>query len=128
MRNFLIGWALNALTLYLVANILPGVDVAGDFGSVVLVALIIGLVNAILRPVLYLLSCGLIVVTLGLIIPVLNAILLLLADELAGDRFNIDGILWAIVCAVLMGIINSVLHNVFVSEDRKEKKRHVQQR
>lgn len=120
MRDFLLWWLFNAISLFVVAAVLPGVKLAEGIGTLLLVALIIGLVNAILRPILYFLSCGFIILTLGLVIPVLNALLLLLADEMAGSRFEIDGLLWAILAAILMGIINSVLHH-FAGDDEKDR-------
>lgn len=122
MRNLLIWWGVNAVSIFVVAGLLPGVDLADGLGPLLLVALVVGLVNAILRPILYLLSCGLIVLTLGLAIPILNAVLLLLADELAGDAFNIDGFWWALLAAILMGILNAVLHSILKPD--KEKERH----
>lgn len=89
------GWVVcsaNASVFGLVAAILPGVDISEGIGM-------------LLRPILYLLSCGFIIITLGLIIPVLNALLLLLADELAGKSFE-------------MGIINAVLHRLIKDGDK----------
>ena len=125
MRKFVIWWGVNAISLFVVAEILPGVTVQEGLGTLLLVALVIGLVNAIVRPILYLMSCGLIVITLGLIIPVLNAVLLLLADSLAGGRFEVDNVLWAIIAAFLMGVINSVLNKQIEPDEDKKKKPHV---
>lgn len=121
MRQFLVWWLFNSISLFLVTAILPGVDISEGVWTLLLVALLIGLINAVLRPILYLLSCGFIIITLGLIIPVLNALLLLLADELAGKSFEIDGLLWAILAAILMGIINAVLHRLIKDDDKKDR-------
>lgn len=121
MRQFLVWWLFNSISLFLVTVILPGVDISEGVWTLLLVALLIGLINAVLRPILYLLSCGFIIITLGLIIPVLNALLLLLADELAGKSFEIDGLLWAILAAILMGIINAVLHRLIKDDDKKDR-------
>ncbi|MBZ0194155.1 MAG: phage holin family protein [Deltaproteobacteria bacterium] len=125
MKSFLLWWLFNTISLFVVAELLPGVEVREGVGTLLLVALIIGLVNAVLRPILYLASCGFIILTLGLIIPVLNALLLMLADELAGRRFEIDGFLWAIAAAILMGIINSVLHHLVKEDDSNRKESYV---
>jgi putative membrane protein len=125
MKQFLLWWLFNAISLFIVASVLPGVEIREGIGTLLLVALIIGLVNAVLRPILYLASCGFIILTLGLIIPVLNALLLLLADEVAGSRFEIDGLLWAILAAILMGIINSVLHRLVKDDEEKKKDTYV---
>jgi putative membrane protein len=120
MGNFFMWWFINTISIFAVSAILPGVTLEDSIGSVLLVSLIIGLVNAIVRPVLYIASCGLIILTLGLVIPILNALLLLLADSLAGSRFEVDGILWAVIAAILMGIINSVLQGLIKPERKKE--------
>lgn len=124
MGKFLIWWGINAVSLYVVASLLPGVHVAGGIGTLLIVALIIGLVNAIVRPVVYLLSCGLIILTIGLIIPIINALLLLLADSLAGTRFEIDTFLWAVIAALLMGLINSVLHGIIEPKEKRKQDEH----
>lgn len=120
MRSFILWWLINAASLFVVAAILPGVTMADGFLPLLGVALLVGVINATLRPILYIASCGLIVLTLGLIIPVLNALLLLLASEIAGDAFHVDGLLWALIAAMLMGFINSVLHGL-IEDEEKEK-------
>ncbi len=121
MRSFFIQWLFNAISLFVVTALLPGVQLAEGIGTLLLVALLIGLINALLRPILYFLSCGFIILTLGLIIPVLNALLLLLADEIAGNRFEIDGFWWAVGAALLMGVINTVLNRLFHDDDDDKK-------
>ena len=122
MQKFLIGWLINAISVFVVSEILPGVEREEGIVPLLLIALLIGVINAMLRPILYIASCGLIILTLGLIIPVLNALLLLLADAIAGDAFEIDGLLWAVIAAILMGIINSVLHSLFKQDEDKKRK------
>ncbi|NJL92308.1 MAG: phage holin family protein [Anaerolineae bacterium] len=122
MRRLILSWLVNAVSLFVVASVLPGVTLAEGITTLLLVALLIGLINAVLRPLLYFASCGLIVLTLGLIIPILNALLLLLADRLAGDRFEIAGIGWAIIAALMMGVINAVLTQILAPEKEKKDK------
>jgi len=107
--TFIQRWLVNTFSLLIVTLLLPGVNLETDFLSVILVALLIGVINSLLRPILYFAGCGLIILTAGLAIPVINALLLLLADELAGDAFNIDGFGWAILAAIIMGIVNMVV-------------------
>ncbi len=124
MGRLLIWWGVNALSLFIVASILPGVKIAEGVGTLIFVALIIGLINALLRPIFYLASCGFIILTLGLVIPILNALLLLLADRLVGDAFTIDSFLWAILAAILMGILNAFFSSFF-KNDKEEKEAYV---
>jgi putative membrane protein len=127
MGNFLIWWLVNTISVFVVSEVLPGVEREEGILPLLLIALLIGVINAMLRPILYFVSCGLIIITLGLAIPVLNALLLLLADELAGDAFEIDGLLWAVIAAILMGIINSVLNGIF-KEDEEQKRNNANAR
>jgi putative membrane protein len=127
MGNFLIWWLVNTISVFVVSEVLPGVEREEGIVPLLLIALLIGVINAMLRPILYFVSCGLIIITLGLAIPVLNALLLLLADELAGDAFEIDGLLWAVIAAILMGIINSVLNGIF-KEDEEQKRNNANAR
>jgi putative membrane protein len=127
MAKFLLWWLVNTVSLFVVSEILPGVEREEGIVPLLLIALLIGVINAMLRPILYFVSCGLILITLGLIIPVLNALLLLLADEVAGDAFEVDGLLWAVIAALLMGLINSILNGVFKGEE-DEKQKHANSR
>ena len=122
MGKFLLWWLVNAISLFVVTEILPAVEREEGIVPLLLIALLIGAINAVLRPILYFVSCGLIIITLGLAIPVLNALLLLLADEIAGDAFEIDGLIWAVVAAILMGIINSVLNGLFDNDEDEKRK------
>jgi len=69
-------WLITAIALVAAAQLIPGVEIAGQSGwtAVLLMAVALGLVNAIVRPLLKMLSCGLIVLTLGLFIFVINAL------------------------------------------------------
>lgn len=124
MRAFFSWWLVNTISLFVVAALLPGVRLSDGLLPLVGVAFLIGLVNALLRPILYIMSCGCILLTLGLIVPILNALLLLFADRLAGDLFSIDSLLWAVVAALLMGFINSVLQNL-IEPDKKDEQPYV---
>lgn len=123
MTKFLAWWLVNTFSLLAVAYLLPGVHIERNFLTVLLVVLLIGVINAILRPLLYFASCGLIILTLGLIIPILNALLLLLADSIAGDAFEIDSLGWAVLAAIIMGIINWAIGRL--TEDESDKKEGV---
>jgi len=84
MTNFLIRLVINAVAVWAASRIVPGITVEGGLGTLAIVALIIGVVNALIRPVLTLLTCPLIILTLGLFTLVINALMLWLASWLAG--------------------------------------------
>ncbi len=74
--KFIIRWGINAVALWAAIAILPGLVYAGNWVGVVMLALVFGLVNALLRPLLELLTCPLIILTLGLFTLVINTLLL----------------------------------------------------
>ncbi len=104
------NWVLNALALYLVSRIVIGIHLA-DFGSALIAAVIIGLVNALIKPVLILLTLPLNLLTLGLFTFVINALMLLLASNFT-PGFKIDGFGTALVGSVLLSLISTLLHNL----------------
>jgi len=83
-------WLIIAISLYIAVLVVPGIQVEGDaWIAFSVMALILGLVNAIIRPILKFLSCGFIFLTLGLFVFVLNAATFLLASQIAQNWFNI---------------------------------------
>ena len=106
-RNFLIHWLVLAVALALTAYILPGVHVA-SVGSLLVAALVLGFVNAVLKPLLVLLTLPLTVMTLGIFYLVLNGILFALGSVLV-PGFSVDGIGWAMLGAILMSLISAFI-------------------
>jgi putative membrane protein len=112
MRHLLIRLVMNAAALFVAVRLIPGMHFAGGLGKLLLVALVFGLVNAVVRPVLTLLSCPLIVVTLGLFLLVINALMLGLTSWLStrlGLGFQVDGFWPALVGGLVIGLISTVL-------------------
>src|SRR3990167_7336164 len=108
--HLIIKWFLNALTLFLVAHIIPGFQLAG-FTDALVAALIIGLVNAFLKPILVLLTLPINLLTLGLFSFIINALLLLLAANLT-PGFAVDGFGTALIASILITIISTLLHSL----------------
>jgi len=124
--GFLIRMIVTAVALWVAVQLIDGIDYTGTWPGLLGVALIFGLINAIIRPLLYLLSCPLIVLTLGLFILILNGLLLLLTAAIAnaiGLPFVVDGLGAAILGALVIGI-TSMLLNIFVDGDRSKKREH----
>ncbi len=89
MVKFILRWVINAVALYIAVSIVPGIHLQNpSWVSIIWLALIFGLVNALLGPLLKLLSCGLIVLTLGLFTLVINAVLLALTAWI-GVQFGV---------------------------------------
>lgn len=111
MRNFFIRLIVNALALAVTAYVLPGIDINDNVGTLLVVALVFGIVNALIKPFVTFLSLPLIVVTLGLFYLVVNGLMLLITDALVGANFQVDGIGWAILGGLVMGIVGSILES-----------------
>ena len=112
MLSVLADWLISALAILLVSLYLPGFEVAG-FTTALIVALAIGILNAVIKPLIVILTLPINILTLGLFTFVINAFLLLVtssSDIIIG--FHIDGFMPALVAAFLLWIINVVLHIV----------------
>ena len=85
MTKFILRWAINALALYLAVQLLPGIGLKTSPVSILWLALIFGLVNALFRPLLQILTCPLIILTLGLFTIVINTFLFWLTSVIGGS-------------------------------------------
>ncbi|AMG38185.1 MULTISPECIES: phage holin family protein [Achromobacter] len=100
-------WILNAVALLVVAYLLPGIAVA-SFGSALIAALVLGLVNMLVKPVLVLLTLPITIVTLGLFLIVINALLFWFVGSVL-KGFQVNGFWWAVGGAILYSIISGLL-------------------
>ncbi len=117
-QTFLTRWIISGLALLVATAIVPQVKFDGSTGQFIILAAIFGLVNAFLRPILRLLSCPLILLTLGLFIFVVNAILLLITAALAQAihiSFTVDGFGGALLGSIVISIV-SILASMFIHE------------
>jgi putative membrane protein len=109
----------NALSIAVMARFLPGIHVASnDPAAFVLIGLVFGIINTLLKPILTLLTCSLVVLTLGLFILVINGFMLWLTAALLPQLFQIDNFWWAILGGVIVSIINMILESVIGDRDR----------
>jgi putative membrane protein len=107
MTHLLINWLLSALSLVIVANVIPGFQVVG-FGAALIAAIVIGLVNGTLGFFLKVVTFPLTIVTLGLFWLVINALMLKVAAALV-PGFRIDGFLPAFFGAIVLTLVNMLL-------------------
>jgi putative membrane protein len=112
LLHLVLNWFLGALALWLVARIIPGIEVR-DFGSALIATIVIAVVNAILGPVLKFLGLPFIILTLGLFLLVINAFLLKLAS-LFTPGFRVHGFLPAVLGSIVLTILNYVLRHLVV--------------
>ena len=109
-------WLINALALLALPYVLPSIHVAG-FATALWVAVVLGLINAVIRPVLVLLTLPVTLLTLGLFIFVINGMMFLLAARLL-DGFLVDGIWAGIFGSVVYSLISWALTRVLLSSPR----------
>lgn len=111
MFRIVLHWLVTALAVYLTGNILEGIHIR-SFGVAVAVALVMGLINTLLRPVLQFFSFPLIVLSLGLFLLVINGLMLQLAARLV-NGFAIESFWWAVAGSVFISLISWLLDSLF---------------
>ncbi|WKZ37127.1 MAG: phage holin family protein [Anaerolineales bacterium] len=123
MTRFLLRWAINAAGLYAAIWIVPGIDYLGEWSGILWVALIFGLLNALVRPLLKLLTCPLIILTLGLFSIIVNTFMLMLTSAVGqsfGLAFMVDGFWSALLGSLVISLVSVVL-SLLVREELKGK-------
>ncbi len=119
--TFLVRLLVNAMALFVAAWLVPGIRHDGSLLNLLVVALLFGLVNSVLRPLLKLLTCPLILLTLGLFILVINALMLMTTGWLSGQfglGFHVDGFWAAFLGGLIIGLVSLVL-SVVIPDDEK---------
>ncbi len=113
--NLLLRLLVTAVVAYFLAQILPGIQFDG-FGGAIIFAIVLGILNLVVTPILKILGLPLTILTLGLFSLVINALVILIADYFI-DSMNVDGFLWAFVFSIALSLITSLLNGIFTSED-----------
>lgn len=125
--KFLIRIAINAVALYAAVAIVPGISPQNaDPTSYIWLALIFGLVNALVKPLVNFLACGIIILSLGLATILINTGLFYLTSWIGGQfgvGLNIDGFWAALFGAVIVSVISFVLNIFMPDESGKRRKR-----
>ena len=109
-------WVINALALLLVAYLLKGIHVNG-FGSALIAALVLGLVNTLIRPILVILTLPVTLLTLGLFIFIINALLFLFVGNLLAG-FQVASFGAALLGSILYSVISWLLSSLLLGERR----------
>lgn len=113
MFGFLVRWAISSAGLWVAAALVSGISFRGT-GSLLIAALVLGILNAVVRPILVLLTLPFTVLTLGLFLFVVNAAMLKLSSAIV-DGFQVDGFWSAVFGAMVLSLVSLVL-NMFVSD------------
>lgn len=117
MATLAVKWVVLALAVFLVGNFLPGIHVP-DYMTALWVALVLGIVNTVLRPILLLITLPVNIITLGLFTFVVNGLMFWLATIFVRD-FTVDGFLPAILGALIVSVIAMILNRIFLGKDGK---------
>lgn len=105
LMKIIINWLISALAILSAAYLLPGVQVQ-NFIAALVTALVLGIVNALLKPILIILTLPLNFLTFGLFTLVINAVLVMLATVIV-PGFTVDSFWWALLFGLLLSVINS---------------------
>jgi putative membrane protein len=115
--RLLIGWAINALCLLAIPYILPGVQISG-FVAALVAALVIGLLNIIIKPILFILTLPVTILTLGLFTLVLNGLMFWLAARFL-DGFSVTNFGWAMAGALTYTLISWAVSTLLMPNKSK---------
>jgi len=119
--KLILRWLIIALSLYIAVLIVPGIEVVGNaWVAFSVMALVLGLVNAIIRPILKFMSCGFIIITLGLFSLAINAVTFWLASKISQNWFDIgfyvDNFWSALLGSLIVSIVSVVLSQILIDD------------
>ncbi len=119
MTRFILRWAINAVAIFLAIRFVPGIILESGWVTVIWLALILGLVNAFLRPLLKLLTCPLILLTLGLFALLINTFLFWLTaqiGQIVGIHIIINGFWPAFLGGLVVSVVSVVMSLILRDE------------
>ncbi len=117
MTAFVIRWLVTTIAVLVAAHLIPGISYDG-WGALLGASLLLGIINAFVRPILLLLSLPFIIITMGLFIFVINALLLLLVSQIV-PAFQVAGFWSAFFGAIIIGLVSWILSSFFRGSDGK---------
>ena len=117
LRSLLIRWGVIAAAVWITSLIMPGMTIQGGVIGILLVSLVFGLVNAIIKPIVKLLTCPLVILTLGLFTLVINMLMLLLVEWLTPQYLVIDGWFAAFIAAIIISVVTTVIDFIIPDGD-----------
>ena len=112
--RFVINILLTAVAVYILSILLkPHVQI-NSFTTAIIFAFVLAFLNAIVKPLLIILTLPITIITLGLFLLVVNALIILLAAKFV-DGIHVDGLLWAIIFSLLLSLVSALLHRLETS-------------
>lgn len=118
IMDFIIKLFLNAIAVVITAYILPGVHLE-SFWYALLLAAVLSLLNVSVKPILVVLTIPATIFSLGLFLLVINAFIILIADWIITDGFNVDGFWWALLFSIVLSIINSIFDRLTIKPEHR---------
>jgi len=123
--KLILRWLIIAVALYVAVLVVPGISVEGNaWIAFSVMAVILGLVNAVIRPILKLMSCGFIVITLGLFSLVINAATFMIASSISQNWFNIgfyvDNFWSALLGSLIVSIVTVILSQILIDKEKNK--------
>ena len=109
--RFFADLLLTAIAVYVLSKLLEPHVVINSFSTALIFALVLAFLNAIVKPLLIILTLPLTILTLGIFLLVINVLIILLADNLVAG-INIDGFFWALIFGILLSLLSSILQNL----------------
>lgn len=113
--QIILGVLVKSLAVFIAQYLLPGVTVDG-FWTAVIVAVVLGIVNIIVKPIISLITLPLTIITLGLFSFVINALMILLVDYFV-DGFQVDGFFTALLFSLVLSVISALLNMIVKSDE-----------
>ncbi len=115
--NFIIRLLITAAIAYGLSMFLSGVHIV-DYTHAIIFALVLAVLNAIVKPILIILTLPITILTLGLFLFVVNALIIIFADKLI-DGIRVDSFLWALLFSLILSVLNSVAFTM-LKDDKEE--------
>jgi len=117
MKKLIVKLLSTAVAVFIIANILPGVTLVDPIKDALIVAIVLAILNVILKPILILFTLPITIITLGLFLIIINALIIKTASSLI-DGFSVDSLWIAVLFSLLLSLLQSVL-NSLTKEDKK---------
>ena len=119
--NFIIKLLISTLAVLITAYLLPGVHVYNNnIFTAIVVATVLAFLNAVIKPLMVILTIPVTIVSFGLFLLVINAFIIIITDKLI-DGFSVDGFWWALLFSIVLSIINSILESLGSSDKKSDR-------
>ena len=110
MGSLILNIIISSIAVYFTAWLLPGISIK-SYGTAIVIAIVLGILNAILKPILQVISFPITILTLGLFLLVINTVIILITSALV-TNFHVDNFWWALLFSVIVSIVTSILDSI----------------